>query len=167
MLSFSCMVSCGSWSELLDFSKFSSSAKEELGEDAKNPFNDDSDDLSTSKENLDKLPTQDNICSDDATEKETNDSSKDEDSDMNKNSFVMKATVDSIDEKITVNVYEAEYAEGIYLIIYSQNTALLSSDGNRISISDLKIGDKIEITYNGQVMMSYPPQVAATKIKKL
>ena len=88
--------------------------------------------------------------------------------DLNMNeTFVMRAEIENIEDKITVKVYESEYADGTYLIIYGESTVFSTSDASSISVSDLKAGDKIEITYNGQVMMSYPPQVAAIEIKKL
>ena len=82
------------------------------------------------------------------------------------NSFSMKAEVTSLGEKIEVNVTEAEYASGIYWIITSENTEFLDKSGKKISKEDIKVGDTVYITYNGQIMMSYPPQVAALSIKK-
>jgi hypothetical protein len=80
--------------------------------------------------------------------------------------FKMIATIDKIGEKIEVTVTEAEYAEGVYWLVISDLTEFEDLQGNSIDISKFSIGDNIEITYNGQVMMSYPPQVAALKIKK-
>ena len=79
--------------------------------------------------------------------------------------FSMKATVERIGDRIEVNVTEAEYAEGPYWVITSDATVYLDRDGNAIARSDLKVGDTIEIFYSGQVMMSYPPQIVAKKIK--
>ena len=79
--------------------------------------------------------------------------------------FEMKATVTSLGEKLEVNVTEAEYAEGIYWIIISEETEILNFDGKAISREEISVGDELIITYNGQVMMSYPPQVVARKIK--
>ncbi len=79
--------------------------------------------------------------------------------------FEMKAEVAGLSEKLEVNVTEAEYAEGIYWIIISEETEILNSDGKKISRDEIAMGDKVIITYNGQVMMSYPPQVAAIKIE--
>ena len=79
--------------------------------------------------------------------------------------FEMKATVTELSEKLEVNVTEAEYAEGIYWIIISEETEIVNSDGKTVSREEISVGDELIITYNGQVMMSYPPQVAAQKIK--
>ena len=80
--------------------------------------------------------------------------------------FTMKARVDNIGDRIEVTVIEAEYAEGIYWLVVGESTEFTDKNGDKITQSELSVGDVIEITYNGQVMMSYPPQIAALKIKK-
>ena len=83
-------------------------------------------------------------------------------------SYTMKATVVSISpNRLEVEVYSSEIAEGPYSIIVDESTKITDSLGKKISLSDIAVGDKIEITYGGQVMLSYPPQVYAIKIKKL
>lgn len=81
--------------------------------------------------------------------------------------FRMVATVTELGEKITVDVTEAEYASGIHWIIVSDETAIVTKDGYKLSREDIKVGDKVEITYNGQVMMSLPPQIVAISVKRL
>lgn len=81
--------------------------------------------------------------------------------------FKMVATVTDIGAKITVDVIEAEYASGVYWVNVSDLTAFVDRDGYKIDSTDIKVGDKVEITYNGQVAMSLPPQIAALSIKKL
>ncbi len=80
--------------------------------------------------------------------------------------YQMTAVVENLSNPFSVNVIEAEYAEGIYWLVTDANTIYLDSEGNTIKPSDIKAGDTIVITYNGQVMMSYPPQVFAIKIVK-
>ena len=80
--------------------------------------------------------------------------------------FKMIATITEIDEKIAVNVTEAEYAEGPFLIITGEGTTYVDQNGSPIARTDLRVGDEIEIFYGGQVMMSYPPQVVAARIVK-
>ncbi len=82
-----------------------------------------------------------------------------------KNEFRLTATVTALGEKLEVDVTEGEYAEGIYWVIVSDMTEIYDREGNLISREDIAVGDKLEVTYNGQVMMSYPPQIAATKVK--
>ena len=81
--------------------------------------------------------------------------------------FEMKAVVTALGEKIEVNVTEAEYATGPFWIITSSNTDFFDRNGEKISKADIKVGDTLVIAYNGQVMMSYPPQVSAISVKKL
>lgn len=77
----------------------------------------------------------------------------------------MTAIVKNIGEKIEVEVVEGEYdASGIYWVNVSDETVYTNSDNVRLSLSDLKVGDTVEITYGGQVAMSYPPQISAKKI---
>jgi hypothetical protein len=79
-------------------------------------------------------------------------------------SFTMQATVLSIDDKIEVDVTEAEYASGLYWIITGERTEYYDKCGNKLARSDINVGNTIIITYNGQVMMSYPAQVVALNI---
>ncbi len=78
----------------------------------------------------------------------------------------MTAIVKSIEDKIEIEVISGEYgAEGIYWVNYSDETVFTNSENASLSISDLKVGDTVEITYGGQVAMSYPPQIFAKKIE--
>ena len=81
--------------------------------------------------------------------------------------FTLKATVNAVGEKIEVDVIEGEYASGIYWVIVSDETELIGKNGKKIAKDDIKVGDTLEIVYNGQVMMSYPPQIVARKITVL
>ncbi len=76
----------------------------------------------------------------------------------------MKATVDEIGEKILVSVLESEYTSGPHLVITSDNTEYFDKSGKKIQRSDLALGDTVTVYYNGQVMLSYPPQIVAHKI---
>ena len=79
------------------------------------------------------------------------------------NEVKMIAEIVYIGEKIEVNVIEGDYgASGIYWVITGDETPIVNEDGT--PAKPLKAGDKIEIIYGGQVMMSYPPQIVAKKI---
>lgn len=82
---------------------------------------------------------------------------------MNEYKFYMTATITNIDEKISVNVISGEFAYGDYLIITGDDTQYSGVS----SKEQLQVGDTIKITYGGQVMMSYPPQVVAKNIEVL
>ena len=85
----------------------------------------------------------------------------------NEPSFEAKATVLELGEKILVDVYEAEYASGNYLVIIPDCISIVGKNGENLTRGDIKVGDRLEIIYNGQVMMSYPAQFVARKIKLL
>ena len=77
---------------------------------------------------------------------------------------VMLAEITGIDEYIVAEVVESEYTYGTHWVITTENTVFYGADGKRISRSDLAVGNTVQITYNGQVMLSYPPKIVATKI---
>ena len=80
----------------------------------------------------------------------------------------MSAEILAIGEKIEVQVIEGDYeVSGIYWVIISPDTKYFVADGKGASLADFSVGDKIEIVYGGQVMMSYPPQIVAKKITKI
>lgn len=80
--------------------------------------------------------------------------------------FEMTATVLELGEKILVNVTEAEYAEGQYLVNVADTVEILNAEGEKIKRADLAVGDTVKIWYTGQVTMSIPPQIIALKIQK-
>ncbi len=81
--------------------------------------------------------------------------------------FELTATVISAEDRLTVNVTDGEYASGIYSVIVADDAKIIDKNGNSIALSDITDGDSLKITYNGQTMMSYPPQIVARKIVKL
>lgn len=82
----------------------------------------------------------------------------------NQNGFTMTAQVLAINDKIEVQILSDEYNEGVMWVNFSSSTPVYDKDGKAISVKDLNVGDKIEIIYSGQVMMSYPAQITAQKI---
>ena len=81
--------------------------------------------------------------------------------------FKMKATVTSVGEHIEVTVTESEYTSGIHWVLTADQTEYLDQNGARISRADILPGASVEISYSGQVMMSYPPQIVAARIRIL
>ena len=81
--------------------------------------------------------------------------------------FKMRAKILAINSHIEVEILEDEYNSGILWGNYSNKTTLKDNAGNAITISNLKVGDQIEIIYSGQVMMSYPGQIVALQITLL
>ena len=81
--------------------------------------------------------------------------------------FHMKATVKSVGEKIEVDVIEAEYTSGVHWVITGEETEYRGKNGEELTRADVHPGATVEILYNGQVMMSYPPQIVARCITVL
>lgn len=90
------------------------------------------------------------------------DNSTDEEGDMSE-FVVMKARILNIGDRIEVDVIDDQYNSGIFHVIVSSEVKIFKS-GNEIEKNALQVGDEIEIYYSGQVMLSYPPQIAARRI---
>ncbi len=80
------------------------------------------------------------------------------------NDFVLKGKVLGLNSHLEIEVIESDYAFGTYWVIVPSNIPILDQDGNAISLSSLACGDIVNITYNGQTMLSLPPQIVALKI---
>ena len=76
----------------------------------------------------------------------------------------MVARVTELGEQISVEVIESQYTSGVHWVITAPTTEYYAEDGSRISRDDIRVGDKVEIRYSGQVMMSLPPQIVAARI---
>ena len=81
--------------------------------------------------------------------------------------FVLKAVVNTVTDRLEVEVIDSDYAFGVYWVLINDSTKYENSEGGVISLSDIHPGSTIEITYGGQVMMSYPPQIVAQKVTLL
>jgi hypothetical protein len=114
-------------------------------------------DAEASKENdADKIANDENMLNEDENQ---------EDNKVT-NEFILKAIVKEIqNDRIVVEVIESDYAFGIYHILTFDTTKYLNANGSLINRSNIKIGDTIELTYSGQTMLSYPPQVVAYSIR--
>lgn len=79
-------------------------------------------------------------------------------------SFVMEATVSEVGERILVEVTQSEYTSGPHFLIVTDQTAIKNESGKPLSKEAIRVGDLLTVIYNGQVMLSYPPQVVALSI---
>ena len=77
----------------------------------------------------------------------------------------MLARIEALGEKIEVSVLESEYTSGPHLVIISDKTEIYSKRGEKVTRDALSVGDTVDIAYSGQVMLSYPPQIVAHKIR--
>ena len=98
--------------------------------------------------------------------KGNDDNNKDNSNDGSKpgSDFKMTAIITEVSDVIAVEVTESEYTFGVHWVLTADATEFFNQNGEKISRSDLKAGDMVEILYSGQVMMSYPPQIVAARI---
>lgn len=80
------------------------------------------------------------------------------------NNFVLKGIVKGRGTHLEIEVIESDYAFGIYWVIVPNSISILDASGSEISLDSIKNGDIVNITYNGQTMLSYPPQIVALAI---
>ena len=80
--------------------------------------------------------------------------------------FRLKGRVLSLGEELLLEVTESEYAYGEYLIITPDGIPYTDEKGMPIARKDIRVGDLITLTYNGQTMLSYPPRVVARSIRR-
>ena len=81
--------------------------------------------------------------------------------------FVMRAEINEVMRgELLVEVIEAPHGNsGPFFVLLSDKTDILDKEGNKITVESLGAGQVIDITYGGQVMMSYPPKISAIKVQ--
>jgi GNAT superfamily N-acetyltransferase len=82
-----------------------------------------------------------------------------------KNEFILTGIVKANGEHLEIEVINSDYAFGIYWVLTFDETEFLNKSGEKITKNDISIGDMVEITYGGQTMLSYPPQIVAQRVK--
>ena len=84
---------------------------------------------------------------------------------LSEGEVVFRGKVTSIDKKeIQMEILDSEIAFGTYRVLYNSETPFYGLDGQQIQLSDIEIESVIEVVFSGQVMQSYPPQIAAKRI---
>lgn len=81
-------------------------------------------------------------------------------------SVSMTAKITNLGEKLEVEVIESPYTFGVHWVI-TDSAEVFNKNGEKITVTELHVGDTVEILYSGQVMLSYPPQIVAAKIAVL
>ncbi len=83
--------------------------------------------------------------------------------------FFFKGIVKSKDSTghLLAEIIDSEVASGEYIVLYDDMTDFFDGSGKSVTINDVRVGDTIEIIFSGQVMLSYPAQIYANKIKIL
>ena len=81
------------------------------------------------------------------------------------NEVIFRGKITEIQKsEIHMEIVESDIAFGLYRVLVQSSTPFYDKDGKEITKDDLKTGDKIDVVFAGQVMQSYPPQIAAIRI---
>ncbi len=67
-------------------------------------------------------------------------------------------------KELEMEIVDSEIAFGVYRVLIGDETEFYDVKGEKIDRNTLKEGDIIEVVFSGQVMMSYPPQIAAKRV---
>ena len=65
---------------------------------------------------------------------------------------------------LEMEIVDSEIAFGPYRVLIGDITTFYGVNGEKIDREDIELGDVIEVVFSGQVMMSYPPQIAAKRV---
>ncbi len=80
-------------------------------------------------------------------------------------SLDMTATVTANEDgSITVEVTEAEYAAGTYIVHVPDAVPITTASGEAVDFSKIRVGDSVKIIYGDFTMISLPPQIVAESI---
>jgi hypothetical protein len=66
--------------------------------------------------------------------------------------------------ELEMEIVDSEIAFGLYRVLISGETTFYGVDGEKIDRGEIELDDIIEVVFSGQVMMSYPPQIAAKRV---
>lgn len=76
----------------------------------------------------------------------------------------MTGVVTSVSSGISISVNDEAYTNEPFHVIINDNTVFYNADGSTSSFSSVHLGDTVKITYNGQMMLSYPAQIVAIRV---
>ena len=66
--------------------------------------------------------------------------------------------------EIMIEIEDSDVAFGPHRVLVQASTPYYDKDGKEITKEDIKKDDVIDVVFGGQVMMSYPPQIAAYRV---
>ena len=78
--------------------------------------------------------------------------------------YTLVGTVTAKNTRIELYADETEIMSGPYSVIINDQTEFCYANGASATLDSVEIGDRVEITYNGQVMLSYPAQIVAQRV---
>jgi hypothetical protein len=81
--------------------------------------------------------------------------------------YTLIGRVTEVGEHFLIEAEESEVAFGPYLVRTSNSTSYTDAQGKQTARDAISVGDRVLVTYSGQVMLSYPPQIVAYSITVL
>lgn len=79
---------------------------------------------------------------------------------------VFRGRVTNLGDKtaLEMEIVDSTIAFGTYRVLIGNSTTFYGVNGEEITREDIQLDDIIEVVFSGQVMMSYPPQIAAKRV---
>lgn len=79
---------------------------------------------------------------------------------------VYRGKVTSLGDRyaLEMEIVDSTIAFGTYRVLIGDTTTFYGVNGEEITREDIHLDDIIEVVFSGQVMMSYPPQIAAKRV---
>ena len=66
--------------------------------------------------------------------------------------------------EMEMEIVDSTIAFGPYRVLIGDSTTFYGASGEEIDRETIELDDIIEVVFSGQVMMSYPPQIAAKRV---
>ena len=85
---------------------------------------------------------------------------------LEESEVVYRGKVTNLGDKtaLEMEIVDSTIAFGPYRVLIGDTTAFYGVNGEKIDREEIKLDDVIEVVFSGQVMMSYPPQIAAKRV---
>lgn len=79
---------------------------------------------------------------------------------------VFRGKVTNLGDKtaLEMEIVDSTIAFGTYRVLIGNSTTFHGVNGEEITREDIQLDNVIEVVFSGQVMMSYPPQIAAKRV---
>ena len=79
---------------------------------------------------------------------------------------VYRGKVTNLGDKtaLEIEIVDSTIAFGPYRVLIGDSTTFYGVNGEEIDRETIELDDIIEVVFSGQVMMSYPPQIAAKRV---
>ena len=79
---------------------------------------------------------------------------------------VYRGKVTSLGDRyaLEMEIVDSTIAFGTYRVLIGDTTTFYGVNGEEIDRETIELDDIIEVVFSGQVMMSYPPQIAAKRV---